>query len=146
MKIRGFEIVSNTNFETILLPKRSTKNSAGYDFFLNEDVLIKSGENVKIFTDIKAYMQDDEYLEIHIRSSLGIKGLFMLNTVGIIDSDYYNNSSNEGNIIVNIKNTSKEDIILKTGDRIVQGIFKKYLITDDDQTIKSRTGGFGSTN
>lgn len=143
---RGFEVVSNNKFETIFLPKRATKASAGYDFYLNENYCIKPNEIVKVSTNIKAFMQEDEYLEIYIRSSLGIKGLFILNTVGIIDSDYYNNEKNEGNIIVTLKNISQNEIQLLSGDRFVQGIFKKYLTVDDDLEEKVRSGGFGSTS
>ncbi len=144
MKKRGFEIVSS--YENILLPKRGSKASAGYDFYLLKDIVIKSNDEIKVKTGIKAYMLEDEVLEIHMRSSLGIKGIRIKNTVGIIDSDYYNNPKNEGEIIAFLQNTSNEDLTLKKGERFIQGIFKKYLVVDNEEDLEKRVGGFGSTN
>ncbi len=144
MRKRGFEIVSK--YENINIPKRGSLASAGYDFYLLEDVKIKAKGEAKIKTGIKAYMLNDELLEIHIRSSLGIKGLRIKNTVGIIDSDYYNNPKNEGEIIAFLENFSDEDILLEKGDRFIQGIFKKYLTIDSEEELGKRVGGFGSTN
>ncbi len=144
MKKRGFEVVSTYN--DILLPKRGSKASAGYDFYLLEDITIKAKDEIKVKTGIKAYMLEDEVLEVYIRSSLGIKGIRIKNTVGIIDSDYYNNPKNEGEIIAFLENSSKEDLVLKKGDRFIQGIFKKYLTIDNEDELEDRVGGFGSTN
>lgn len=144
MRNRGFEIVSK--YENINVPKRGSLASAGYDFYLLEDIKIEAKGETKTKTGIKAYMLNDELLEIHIRSSLGIKGLKVKNTVGIIDSDYYNNEKNEGEIIIFLENTSNEDIYLEKGDRFVQGIFKKYLTVDSEEKLEKRVGGFGSTN
>lgn len=142
---RGFEIVSKYIKDDLVLPFRGSKKSAGYDFSLINDIVIEPGEKVKVETGIKAYMLEDEVLEIHIRSSLGIKGINILNTVGIIDSDYFNNETNEGEIIVFLINNSKEKVSLEKGTRFVQGIFKKYLIIDNDEVNSLRKGGFGST-
>ncbi len=130
------------------LPKRSTKYSAGYDFSLLFDLDILPGETKKIPTGIKACMESDEVLMIFIRSSLGFKyNIRMCNQVGIIDSDYYNNQNNEGHIFVKIQNEGTERIHFNKGDNFVQGIFTKYLLTDDEEEItKERNGGFGSTN
>ncbi|MFV0288822.1 MAG: deoxyuridine 5'-triphosphate nucleotidohydrolase [Mycoplasmatales bacterium] len=146
MKQRGFEVVTKYNDLKINLPKRGSKTSAGYDFYNIEEIVIKAKEACKIPTGIKAYMLADEVLEIHVRSSLGIKGISMLNTVGIIDSDYYNNPKNEGEIIIFLKNNTNEDITFAQDERLVQGIFKKYLTTDQDDVTTERLGGFGSTN
>ncbi len=144
MRKRGFEVVST--YENISLPKRGSSASAGYDFYLLEDVKIKAKGEAKIKTGIKAYMLEDEVLEVYIRSSLGIKGLRIKNTVGIIDSDYYNNPKNEGEILAFLENSSNEDILLEKGDRFIQGIFKKYLTVDSEEKLEKRVGGFGSTN
>ncbi len=144
MKKRGFEVVST--YKDILLPKRGSKSSAGYDFYLLDDIIIKAKGEMKVKTGIKAYMLEDEVLEVYIRSSLGIKGIRIKNTVGIIDSDYYNNPKNEGEIIAFLENSSNEDLILKKGDRFIQGIFKKYLTIDNEDELEDRVGGFGSTN
>lgn len=64
----------------------------------------------------------------------------------IIDSDYADNSDNEGHIYFQIINLSPFDIQLKKGDIIGQGIIKKYLTTDDDTASGKRVGGLGSTS
>ena len=130
------------------LPKRSTKNSAGYDFEALKDFKINPGEILKIPMGIKAKMEADEVLMIFIRSSLGFKNnLRMCNQVGIIDSDYYNNADNEGHIFVCIQNEGTEVKEFKQGDKIVQGIFTKFLTVDNEEEINNnRQGGFGSTN
>lgn len=129
------------------LPVRSDSRSAGYDFFAKEGFMLEPGESIAIHTDVKAFMQPDEYLDIVVRSSIGIDlSLMLKNTLGVIDSSYYCNPKNDGNIIVCLYNYSDKTAIVEKGDRIVQGIFKKYLITDDDKPTKtSRSGGSGSS-
>ena len=135
------------NYEELILPKRSTRRSAGYDFVSPISFVLKEGESIVIPTGIKVIMEEDEYLAIYIRSSLGFKyNLRMCNQVGIIDSDYYNNEENEGHIFVKIKNEGDKEVSINKGDRIVQGIFMKYLLTDDDMATGMRLGGIGSTN
>lgn len=153
--IRGFEVCSG--FENINLPVRSTKNSAGYDFEIAEDTVIPSlwkqvlggAENIKptlVKTGIKAYMADDEVLYLYNRSSNPLKkGLVMANSVGVIDSDYYNNHDNEGQISFAFFNYFPFDVLIKKGERIGQGVFQKFLKADGDNADGMRTGGFGST-
>ena len=156
--MRKFEIISinqfnkdfkniDTKYEDIIIPKRSTKFSAGYDFYMPYDLTVKKNEVVLIPTGIKAMLNSDEFLGIYIRSSLGFKyNLRMCNQVGIIDSDYYNNSSNEGHIFVKLKNEGDNDIILKKYDRYVQGIIQKYYIVDNEKEVEDiRVGGIGSS-
>ena len=98
-------------------------------------------------TGIKCEMPEDMYLELSVRSSCPLKHwLILANGVGVIDADYYNNPDNEGHIFFQIINLSPFDIILKKGDTIGQGIFKKYYLTDDDAATAERQGGFGSTD
>lgn len=150
-KIRGFEIVDDKHRKNpsvnVQLPKRGSINSAGYDICTPVDIIIPPyGVSDVIQTDIKAYMLDDEVLEIYPRSSLGFKkGLMLINTVGIIDSDYYSNTENDGNIGFKFKNLTDKEVVIKVGERVMQGIFKKYLIADDDNVTSIRTGGIGST-
>lgn len=136
------------NYEDIILPKRSTSKSAGYDFFLPFDITIKEGEILKIPTGIKVNMLEDEMFCLYIRSGIGFKyNIRLCNQVGIIDSDYYNNPSNEGNMWFAIQNEGKDTYTFKKGDRLIQGIFQKYLITDNDIVDNTiRMGGLGSTN
>ena len=156
--MRKFELISKKQFNIdfnnynieyidINLPKRNTKYSAGYDFYMPYDLEIQPNEIVKIPTGIKACMEQNEFLALYIRSSLGFKyNLRLCNQVGIVDSDYYNNIENEGHIFVKLKNEGKSTDTLKKNDRYVQGIFQKYYITEDDIANDERVGGIGSTN
>ena len=148
---RGFEIAKGFENAGINLPVRSTKNSAGYDIEAAEDVIIpafKLGQKpVLIKTGLKAYMQSDEVLILANRSSNpGKKGLILANSIGVVDSDYYGNPDNDGHIMFAFFNFKEEDIEIKKGERIGQGMFQKYLVTDNDIAGGERTGGFGSTN
>lgn len=123
-------------YNSFELPMRDSKFTAGYDIFLLKDLEIKPGEIVKIPTGIKSYFQSDEVLLIVLRSSMGFKyNLRLVNQIGIIDADYYENESNDGHIFVKIQNESKDTVFLKSGEAIVQGIFIKYLITKDDKVL-----------
>lgn len=148
---RGFKIAKGWEDKDINLPVRKTKWAAGYDFEAAEDTLIpsfKKGMNpVLIPTGIKAYMQDDEVLYLYNRSSNPKKkGLILANSVGVIDKDYYENPDNDGHIMFAFYNTKDEDIIIKKGEAIGQGVFTKYLLIDNDNVTNLRTGGFGSTD
>ena len=130
------------------LPNRSTKNNAGYDFFSLFDFSLKPGEIMKIPTGIKANMENNDVLFLVVRSSMGFKyNVRMCNQVGVIDSDYYNNSDNEGHIWIKLKNEGDKVYVVKAGDAICQGIFLNYLMVTEENEIKSiRNGGLGSTN
>ena len=143
---RGFKVVSPTmrKSDHVHYPTRGSVNSAGYDFYADKDYTIAPNEIIKVWTDIKAYMQSDEFLMLDVRSSMG--GKFMLaNTIGIIDSDYYENPDNDGNIGIFLKNISNEVQHIKRDDKIAQGIFMEYLKIDNDKTTEERKGGFGSS-
>jgi len=147
--LRGFEIVREYLNEGVEIPTRKTKLSAGYDLASAIDLIIKPNEMKLVPTGVKAYFENDEVLKLYIRSSMAVKcGLTLMNNVGIIDADYYNNGKNEGQIFVALKNLSDKTISIKKGERIAQGIFQKYLLADDDNFEKGndRIGGFGSTN
>ena len=60
--------------------------------------------------------------------------------------DYYNNPENEGEMMFAFYNLGTEPVTIEKGYCMVQGIFQKYFITDDDEAEGKRTGGFGSTN
>ncbi|GGC95127.1 dUTP diphosphatase [Enterococcus wangshanyuanii] len=156
MKQRGFEIISSYKDQEVSLPQRATKGAAGYDFEAAEQVIVPSiwklqeqgaaPKPVLVKTGIKAYMAEDEYLELVSRSSNPLKRFLMLaNGVGVIDRDYYNNEGNEGHIMFQFINFGYEDMVIKKGERIGQGIFKPFLLADVDTVEKERTGGFGSS-
>ena len=99
-------------------------------------------------TGIKAYMQEDEYLQLANRSSNPLKHFLVLpNGVGVVDSDYYNNEGNEGHIYFQLLNFGLFDKEIQKGDRIGQGIFHSFLKADEDdvEEANERTGGFGSS-
>lgn len=134
-------------YNSIELPKRATKFSAGYDFYTPTPILLYPNETLKIPTGIRVKIEDNWVLKCYPRSGLGFKFRLQLNnTVGIIDADYYN-SDNEGHIFAKITNDSNEDkrIVLNEGDGFMQGIFVEYGITLDDDTEYIRNGGLGST-
>ena len=139
---RGFEALK----KDIILPQRATSYSAGYDFFCPEQTVFAPYEKKQVATYVKAYMQKEEHLQLHIRSSLALKRhLRLVNGVGIIDSDYYNNEDNEGHIFIALENCSDQTVIIEKGERFVQGIFLPYLVTDTDDVSRQRNGGLGST-
>lgn len=159
--MRKFEIISDIQWEkdieeeyttqcsreNAVKPRRGTKHSAGYDFISPVEIVIPAHKMAKIPTGVKAAMNEDEILSIYPRSSIGFKtGIRLANTVGIVDSDYYNNSDNEGHIFIKFYNPTDEDYLIHIGDKIAQGIFTKYLIVDDEEEILTeRSGGLGST-
>ena len=140
--------IDNVDYNSIKLPKRATKHSAGYDFFALDNIVIYPGESVKVPTGIKVSLNEDSVLLCFPRSSLGFKYKLKLdNTVGVIDSDYYNNPNNEGHIWVSMTNMSSSDIVnIKKGEAFFQGIIINYQVTNDDSVNTIRTGGMGSTN
>ncbi|MCX8724502.1 dUTP diphosphatase [Lactobacillus sp. B4007] len=177
-KLRGFEVVSKYQDQNIILPRRQTIASAGYDFAAAKDMVIPSIWRlnfVRIFrlirnghqlyepdyemaeqvlkpflipTGVKAYMPEDEFLLLANRSSNTFKrSLSLPNGIGVIDSDYYNNEANEGEIFAQLINYGVRPIKIHKGDRIAQGIFMKYQKADDDLPVsRIRANGLGSTN
>lgn len=146
MKKRGFEVVTKYKDSNIKLPQRKTSGSAGYDFESAVTIEIEPKQIAFVSTGIKAFMQNDEVLQMYPRSSLSFKKkLVKANSVGIIDSDYYNNPDNEGEIMLILYNFGEEKVLVTKGERIAQGIFMKYLTVNDSEIKKKRLGGFGST-
>lgn len=136
------------SYSQIILPRRATKASAGYDFFSLVSFSLAPGEQIKIPTGIRIILPEDRFLMIVPRSSLGFKYRLQLNnTAGIIDSDYAY-SDNEGHIWIKITNDSKDGkkLHITTGDAIAQGIILPFFKADDDTTDTARNGGLGSTS
>lgn len=128
----------------ISLPKRATAGSAGYDFFLPLDMELVSEKSVIIPTGIRAKISDGWVLNLYPRSGLGFKFGFRLeNTVGIIDSDYYN-ADNQGHIMAKVSVSSA--VSLGAGKAFMQGVFLPFGITVDDNAEGERHGGFGSSD
>ncbi len=145
----------NRLYEQIKLPERATVCSAGYDICSPISFDLAPGETIKIPTGLRCSMMNKFFLAILPRSSVGMKnGVSLVNTMGIIDADYYY-AENEGHIILMLKNNLKKSWWakknrgrtwrVKAGDRICQGIFLPYCITYDDAASQMRSGGIGST-
>lgn len=167
MRIRGFKRVSEEvfinefkkEFENYTIeqiqeiykdlkdPKRATARAAGYDVFSPIAFELKPMQDIKIPIGFKVYMLNDEDIDFFPRSGLGFKYYVRLaNTVGIGDSDYYNNQGNEGLYFVKIRNEGAKTLQVKKGEAFAQAIFRKYLLADDDTfTGEVRIGGLGST-
>lgn len=157
---RGFYLVSEKEIESkygpfdncaFVKPTRADKGSAGYDFYSPIDIVIYPKTKQLIWTGYKIKLPIDNVLLLDTRSSNGVKkDIVLANTIGVIDSSYYNNISNEGHIGICLKNEGTEPFHISKLDKIAQGIIINYFVTDDDNLFgdfnsKDRTGGFGST-
>lgn len=152
--MRKFELVKpefmqyGVDPKTLKKPFRATKNAVCYDCFSPIDIEIPPQSTRLVFINFKAYCNEDEGFFLASTSGLGKKGIILANGIGIIESDYADNETNDGNIGFLLHNLNKEPYYFKAGDKIGQIFFMKYLITDDDaesNTNAKRTGGFGST-
>ncbi len=161
-KVRGFERISFEQWdkdneivpeskevwESVKLPKRATENAAGYDIFSLVDFVLRPNEEIKIPLGIKIYMLSDEFFMIAPRSGMGFKYFIRLaNTLGIIDSDFYNNPKTEGHCWAKLRNEGSIPMSVSAGDAIAQGIFQKFLLADGDtlENGNKREGGLGHT-
>lgn len=146
--MRNFFVCSKFADKGINLPVRKTKFSAGYDIEAAEDIIIPAHQSRLVPTGLKAAMEENEYLQLVIRSGISVNNMLtLINANGIIDADYFNNPENEGHISLPIINHSNYDYQITKGQRVAQGIFMSYLLTDDDAKVEKavRVGGKGST-
>lgn len=138
-------------YNNIKLPTRATASSAGYDFYAPFDFHIGANafhaacdDSIIIPSGISVELDSDKYLMLVPRSGLGFKnGVELLNTVGIIDADYYNSSDNEGHIM--FKLNAKRAVDIMSGKAYAQGIINRYYTSNDDNADGVRKGGMGST-
>jgi len=136
-------------YENIILPKRKTKHSSGYDFHAPYYFSLEPGESIVIETGIKVSLKPNQELLLFPRSGMGFKNFARLaNTIGKVDSDYYNNKDNEGHIFIKIRNEGDKTLDVKKGEAFAQGTIYQYCIVDDDslEEGEERKGGIGSTN
>ena len=151
MKKRGFEIAKGWENKDIHMPVRKTLHSAGYDFECAEDTVVPKfvpgAKPTVVPTGVKAYMGDEEVLYLFNRSSNPKKkNLILANSVGVIDADYYENPDNDGHIIFVFYNIGEEDVVIKKGEAIGQGVFSPFYLVDNDSATGKRIGGYGSTD
>lgn len=81
------------------------------------------------------------------RSGLGVQGLILANTIGLIDSDYQGELKA---VMWNRNDETTRPLVINPGDRIAQlvflGVMRPELEVVDDFSSSSRgEGGFGST-
>lgn len=137
----------DVTYDDIRLPERSTAKSAGYDFYSPISIDIPPCAVAKVPLGIKAKLEDFDVLLMFIRSSLAVKhSIQLMNNVGVVDADYYNNEDNEGHIWAILYNVNAYDSYhIEAGDKICQGIILPYSVTTNDEAEGTRDGGFGST-
>lgn len=141
---RRFEILPE--YPDAVLPRRATSAAAGYDLAAAADVLVAPGCVALIPSGVRAWMPEDEFLAIHIRSSVAIqRGLVLANGTGIIDADYAGSAGNGGHIVMAVRNLGSAPVQVRRGERIAQGLFLRYQTTGDDTPGPGRVGGLGST-
>ena len=129
----------------VVIPRRSTKCSAGYDFVSSIKIILMPGDSMLIPTGIRCKMDGNWVLMLYPRSSMGFKGLRLLNTTGIIDADYYN-AKNEGHIMAKVINDSELPLRIDAGERFIQGVFVQYGTADEEEVTTERTTGTGIAN
>lgn len=134
--------------ENAKLPTRGTVGSAGLDLYacVDEPITLNGGDKAVIPTGIAIGLDDPHYAAfVYARSGLAIKhGIGLLNSVGVIDSDY------RGEICVGVINQLKEPYTIEPFERIAQMVIKPVELPDlvevDDLDETDRgAGGFGST-
>ncbi|KYP82193.1 dUTP diphosphatase [Ferroacidibacillus organovorans] len=146
--MRRFEWVAGVDTRELELPIRQTQDAAGYDLCALHDVTLPPARVTLVPTGVRARMPAGEFLALYARSSLSIRyGIILANGVGVIDADYVDNPSNQGHIMIPLLHFGERDIRIARGERIAQGVFTAFSLTDDDSPkTQRRAGGFGSTH
>lgn len=134
--------------ENAKLPTRATSGSAGLDLYacIDEPITLNKGDKAVIPTGIALGLDDPYYaVFIHSRSGLAIKhGIALLNSVGVIDSDY------RGEICVGVIKLTEEPYTIQPFERVAQMVIKPVELPEIveveelDDTDRG-AGGFGST-
>lgn len=142
MKIQIKKVRENTK-----IPTRGTKGAAGFDLYacIAEPLTLKKGDTALIPTGIAIAVPEGYAAFIHSRSGLSIKrGICLLNSVGVIDSDY------RGEICVGVIKATDEPYTIEPNERIAQMVIKpvetpELIETDELDSTDRGAGGFGST-
>ena len=129
-----------------ITPSRGRKGDAGYDLSSLEDVVLQPFERKLIRTGISIELPPQYAALIIPRSGNAInKGLSLVNTPGLIDSNYRGERK-----VIAIDLDPKEPIVIKQGDRIAQLVVIKVEDVRFDQVdelsdTERGSGGFGSS-
>jgi len=139
------EVLIKKLHENAKIPTYATEGSIGLDLYAVEDYILRPNDVKCIRSGIAVKIPDDYYFGIFARSGLSSKRqCIVLNSVGIIDSDY------TGELLTYMKNISNDTVIINKGDRYAQMILKKkipvvFKEVDELPTTNRGAGGFGST-
>lgn len=129
------------------MPVYATPQSAGMDLRANldSDVVLHPMERRLIPTGLHIALPVGFEAQIRPRSGLALKhGITVLNSPGTIDSDY------RGELMVLLINFSKEDFVIKDGERIAQMIISRhetarFEVADVLDDTERGEGGYGHT-
>jgi dUTP pyrophosphatase len=129
------------------LPAYATEGSAGMDIraSLLTEIVLRPMERQLIPTGLSIELPEGYEAQIRPRSGMAVAhGITCLNTPGTVDSDY------RGEIKVILINLSREEQIIRPGDRIAQMIINKIKKVEWKTVHKIRSterdnGGFGHT-
>ena len=141
------EILIKRLSKNIPLPKYETDGSSGMDISadVKNSIEIKPGKSEIIPTGLAVSIPKNFEIQIRPRSGLAAKNqISVLNTPGTIDADY------RGEIGIILINLSKENFIIKSGDRIAQMVITKHesinwKVTSKLARSERGSSGFGST-
>lgn len=147
MNVNNLRIYFKKLSDKAIIPAYSKTGDACCDLHVIEDYIIKPGEICLARTGFAIAIPEGFEAQIRSRSGLAAKkGLFVLNSPGTVDSGY------RGEVKVVLINLGKEDIVIRTGDRIAQmkfaSVFTGYFLDvgNNDLSDTARgSGGFGST-
>lgn len=127
-------------------PRYGSDGAAGIDIYYNGDepVTIGPGALAELETDLAVEIPGECFGMLVVRSGYGWRGLSMLNSVGIIDSDY------RGEIGIKLVNHGHDIITIDPGVRVAQMIIVPFMQVTLERSAglgdtKRGCGGFGST-
>lgn len=131
----------------VLLPQYQTAGAAGFDLAASEDVEIEPHSIALVPTGLVIAVPAGQFLGIFARSSTPMKrGLMVANGVGVIDSDYCGDTDE---IKVQVLNFTDARVVVKSGDRIAQGLLipvvRAHWVEAAGPLRDGARGGFGAT-
>jgi dUTP pyrophosphatase len=139
VKIKRFD-------KTLPLPVYKTSGAAALDLASREEMKIEAGQVAYLPLNIALQVPKDSFVLVAARSSLHKRGLFLVNGIGIGDSDYCGDDDEYRAAVFNF---TKETVLIKKGERVAQMIVLKREKVEweelDDFSDQKNRGGFGST-
>ena len=129
-----------------IVPEYKREYSGGMDIYLQQDVTLNVGSDNVINLGFAAEVPEGHIAMLIPRSSAGMKGIALRNTVGIVDADY----RGEWIAHITLDYICDKPIAYKRGERILQAVivpFNKVEIELSDTLSQTGRGdtGFGGT-